>query len=388
MDEREYPLRSRADELLESGKAAEDAGDYERACMLYEQAAGEGSAAAMLRIANLYLTKPFRQVKQSNLLQLLQQGIPALPWTLSEESVPDYGRALEWCLKAAQAGSASACLSAGLMLCEGMGCRANVAEGTAYLERAASAGVKAAENYLHLYRGSGERLGDAEYEACLAAFAGAVDRGDDARYRLYATLRSGTPRQLARLGYVLSAAQNDMRQEYYEFSCAEDEAGLPLVPVSIRRAAWRTALRFDLNAFDEEEPLIAFSSDILDPDDSDWMFSCLYHLRPAGRASYLSPAFGWLGEEKRALVLRVDRSAGPGPNVLDKLCSSLRLAPEQFLGSSTALAVENGEKEYSVEIAHLSPAGVHILKHYTIGGSETIKTPFPPKLKSLKLREG
>ena len=149
------------------------------------------------------------------------------------------------------------------MLYDGLSCRADVEKEIAYLEKAVANGQESARKYICLYRPDGKVLTDTEYENCLREFAKAADAEDDKAYQLYATLKSGTQKQLARLGHILITAQNIQRNGYEDFKYSTAPSGIPLLPVASKRISWRTFLRFNLDAWEEKYPLIAVTSDIL-----------------------------------------------------------------------------------------------------------------------------
>lgn len=62
--------------LLKNAQTLESNGELEKAFEQYQFAAELGSSEAMFKIAMLYLTKQFRQVKQSNISQLMLSGGP------------------------------------------------------------------------------------------------------------------------------------------------------------------------------------------------------------------------------------------------------------------------------------------------------------------------
>ena len=224
-----------AEDYRREGLALEQQEKYEEAFLKYEEAAKMDDAPSMVCIARMYLSGKFRPVDSSNLSELLQQGGPIFPWSLRTEKRPDYKSGLEWLIKAADLGDEAACELVGHMLCSGRGCKADVEKGVAYLEKAAANGRQSARKYICLYRPDGKKLTDADYEACLAEFSRLADAGDDKAYELYATLKSGTQKQLARLGHVLIAAQNVQRSGYEAFQYASAPSGIPLIPVASKR---------------------------------------------------------------------------------------------------------------------------------------------------------
>ena len=389
-----------ADMLKQAGQIPKDAADYRRegialeeqekyeeAFLKYEEAAKREDIPSMLLIAGLYLTGKLRPASSSNLSDLLLQGGPVFPWSLHSEKRPDYKSGLEWLLKAADLGDGPACETAGSMLCSGIGCRPDTEKGIAYLEKAVENGQASAWKSICLYRPDGKQLTDDAYEECLAEFISAVDAGDDQAYALYATLKSGSPKQLARLGHVLIAAQNVQKKGYEPFSYAKTASGIPLLPVASRRRAWRTFLRFNLDAWTEEHPLIVVSADILDVRYPSGLLSALHHARIVGTATYRSPEFGWLHEEKTGFLIRLGEEDALEENALKKVVDHFVLREEEYQGGSIPFLVEDGEKEYSLEVAGIRDGNVEVLWRYTVGGPDEISTPFEPELMQMDMKE-
>lgn len=374
-----------AEQLFQAGRDLEEQEQFELAFQKYEQAAQLNNTKAMIGIARMYLSGKFRPVEHSNLAELLLNGEPVFPWSLREEKRPDSKSALEWLRKAADLEDELACVLVGRMLCEGVGCKTDVKTGMTYLEKAVVSGNKEAQNILCLYRPDGKQLTDEAYEACLTEFQRAVAAEDDKAYELYATLKSGTKRQLARLGHVLIAAKNVQRRGYEQFQFSLSDSGIPLLPVAAKRGAWTTFLRFNLDAWMEKEPLIAVSSDILSVENPGWLLRMFHRAEIAGTLTYKSPAFGWLGEEKHAVLIRLGTDASLDEEHMNQLAASFRLMQEEYCGNNLALMVEDGEKEYSFEIAGVSGNQVEVLWRYTIGGSDRIKRAFEPELISIEL---
>ena len=368
--------------LMAAGQTAEQQGDPETAFTHYQQAAELGSADAMVAIGALYAAKNFRPVEQSNLLELMQQGIPVFPWNLQTQVVPDLKTALEWYRKAADRNHPVGCYIAGCMLCDGSGCKADIPQGLAYLEKARKQGVTEADQMYSLFApATPANLTDAAYEACLAEFRRAVETEDPRRFALYARLKGGTDRQKTRLGYVLTAAQNLNDSRYGLFKYLMDDAEIPLIPACCKRAHWQTFVRIDLNAFSGEDTYLAFSSDI----DPRYTLGYFHRLTEAGTARYRSPAFGWLGEEKHAVVLKIDPDKVVPREDLEPLIRRFRLIPAEHEPRNAAFLTECGEKEYSVEIAAIQGDRVDVLFRYTIGGPEDIRESFQPELIDLTL---
>ena len=231
-----------------------------------------------------------------------------------------------------------------------------------------------------------KRLQDAEYETCLTEFEQMAESGNDKAYELYATLKSGTPKQLARLGHVLIAAQNVQRKGFDVFRYASSPSGIPLLPVASKRGSWRTFVRFNLDAWEEKHPLIAISADILNPRDTSWLLGSFHHGRIVGTAEYRSPEFGWLGEEKHAVLIRLGVEDALSSEELKEVVDAFHLIEEEYQGESVAFMVEEGEKEYSFEVAGLREGKVEVLWRYTIGGSNEVERYFEPQLISMDMQ--
>lgn len=376
------PFKAR--KLLKQGREAEEKKDYETAFTLYEAAAQAGSAEAMTAIGFLYMLKGFRKVKTSNLMELLAQGMPIMPWSLTEKEVPDMKSALAWFRKAADAGNVQGMVMTGSILCDGKGCKADPDAGLPYLERAVRMGDASARNVLALYsKPRRAEVPDKRYEGWLSAFAAAVDAKDPAQFDLYARLKTGSDAQFARLGYVLTAARNICKPGYETYKYLFTEEGLPLIPAAAKRGAWQTFVHIDLNAFAGSDTLIAFTADI----DPSCLLDLRHRLREVGTAVYRSPSFGWLGVEKKAVVFRIDREALLPPPLLQQAVQDFLLIDVEYQPENAAFFTERGEKEYSAEVAAIHGGKVDVLFRYTIGGSEHINQLVQPELVSLTLDE-
>ena len=377
-----------SEKYREEGLELEQQGKYEEAFLKYEEASKMEDARSMICIARMYLSGEFRAVESSNLIELLIQGGPIFPWSLRNEQRPDYESGLEWLMKAAELGNGLACEIVGEMLCSGIGCNVDIEKGISYFEKAVANGQDSARKYIHLYIPDGRVLTDEEYESCLYKFSKAAEVEDDKAYELYATLKSGTQKQLARLGHVLIAAQNVQRKGYDLFKYSTAPSGIPILPVISKRMSWRTFIRFNLDAWVEKNPLIAVTSDILrvqDREYASWMLTDMHHAKIVGTAKYRSPKFGWLGEEKEAVLLRLGDDSSLSSEALREVVASFALIDEEYQGASIAFMVENGEKEYSFEVAGIADEKVEVLWRYTIGGNDSVRNYFEPELTSLIL---
>lgn len=367
------------------GLELEQQGKYEEAYLKYEEAGKMDDIPSMLYIARMYLSGNFRPVEASNLAELMLQGGPVFPWSQISEIHPDYESGLAWMTKAADLGDGFACEVAGNMIGQGLGCEADVEKAVYYLKKALSNGQKTAQKFIYLYCPDGRKLSDEEYENCLTEFVKAADSEDEKAYELYATLKSGTHRQLARLGHILISAQNTHKTEYELFTFSASPSGIPLLPVVSKRGSWCTLLRFNLDAWAEKYPLIAISSDILHVERPDDLLSNFHHARIVGTATYRSPAFGWLDEEeKHAILLQLGVDDTLNAGSMKEVVEAFQLREEEYLGDSLALLVENGEKEYSFEIAGIQGNQVEVLWRYTIGGSDRVQNYFEPELISIE----
>ena len=127
--------------------------------------------------------------------------------------------------------------------------------------------------------------------------------------------------------------------------------------------------------------LLTFTSDIhVEP-------KSLQGLRIVGEAVYKSPSFGWLREEKTAAVLQVDSFVCLDEQKVADVARRYMLRSDEYLPSNVAFFEENGEKEYSVEIAEIKNDSVNVMYRYTIGGRDDVKSFFAPELIELILFE-
>ena len=378
-------FNKKKEQYRKEGLELEQQGKYEEAYIKYEEAGGMDDIPSMLYIARMYLSGNFRPVETSNLAELMLQGGPVFPWSQISEIHPDYESGLAWLIKAADLGDGFACEVAGNMIGQGLGCEADVEKAVYYLKKALSNGQKTAQKFIYLYCPDGRKLSDEEYENCLTEFVKAADSEDEKAYELYATLKSGTHRQLARLGHILISAQNTHKTEYELFTFSVSPSGIPLLPVVSKRGSWCTLLRFNLDAWAEKYPLIAISSDILHVERPDDLLCNFHHARIVGTATYRSPAFGWLDEEeKHALLLQLGVDDTLDADAIKEVVESFQLSEEEYLGDSIAFLVEIGEKEYSFEIAGIQGNQVEVLWRYTIGGSDRVQNYFEPELISIE----
>lgn len=376
-----------AEVLYNEGLAFENEGKLEEAFSKYELAAALNSADSMVAIARLYISGKFRPVTTSNFAELLLSGGPIFPWSIQNEEKPDYESGVKWLEKAAVLDHAGACVTLGNMLAHGLGCREDNDKALYCFEKAVSLGETSAQKYINLLKPDSKTLTDNEYEKYLSDFESAVNTDDELAYKLFSVLINGTDKQLARLGYALISAQNAGREGFDIFKFVFQPSGIPFLPVAAKRGAWQTFVRIDLNGFKDKYPLIAVSSDILDPDQPQYLLESLHKGKIVGKAKYTSPDFGWLKREKEAVVIRLGTENTLSEQELEKVKNDFYLISDEYEPENVAFFVETGEKEYSFEIAGIADNKVDVLWRYTIGGSDRVDHYFEPKLTELTIYE-
>lgn len=367
--------------LIKKGREAQERGDYNAAYETYREAAQMGSDEAMTAIARLFLHTYFRQENRADWAKIALTGAPVLPWDMHGATGQNLEGALFWAKRAAEAGNAEGCCLAGSMLCAGVGGQANPEAGILYLKAALNKGVERAQDMLYIFQPGKISLADSDYTETLAQLDTALKTENADAFRLYYALKKGNERQMAKLGYVLTAAKNRGSFNASLIPTVVSAAGIPNLPAAPKRSDLATFVRFNLESFADERPLILFSSDML----SKRPIRCLHRAEIVGTAKYLSPAFGLLPEEKDALLLRLDRALPASEEELLEVAGDFSLIEEEYAPENAAFLVENGGKEYSVEIACLNGLEVDLLFRYTIGGSNDVKRFFAPRLLSLAL---
>ena len=364
--------------LLNQAKTEEENNNLEAAFELYQHAAALGNGDAMVAIGNLYAVKNFRMKETYDFLEHVLKGSTLMPYNLTKKQEPDLKTALEWYIKAAEQDHPDGCFAAGAMLCEGKGCESDVERGLMYLKKADEKGMPSARQVICIYDPTESLyLSDDEYEKLLERFVQAVDSCTLEQFELYSRLKGGTESQQTRLGYTLITRRNLEDPKYQSFKYLFSPEGIPLLPCCARRGAWKSFVRVDLNAFRSDDIYIAFATDISNS------FVESSRLTPVGSAVYRSPAFGWLGEEKKSLVLKVDRTCVS--QQIQEIAEEFGLLPKEYAEENAAFIVENGEKEYSVEFAVIENGKVHVLYRYTIDGPDEIHSSFEPELISLTI---
>lgn len=321
------------DELMEQmarlreGLAHEKAGEPEEAYAAYRQVADTGDGRAMLMIGNLYLYKKFRGVPRLNI------SSPLMPWD-GVPTEPDVKTAYSWFRKAAEAGVPQA--------------------------------VKALKDFFgeSVDAKGGHTMSDEAYDRQLGQFREAAERGDRTlALAYYGPLMNGSEAQISRLGYVLAAGLF-RASGFHPFGFPNLREKRTGAPVWQFRCGWATAVVINLRAFPEAAPVFTFASDIRQH------LAPVWGIRPVeGTVEYDAEPFGWLGGRRRARLMKVERgfrgdTAPAGGVDVKKLLDALALTEDD------ALFIEDGEKEFSVEIGHVTGGSVEILWRYTVDGAD------------------
>lgn len=73
-------------------------------------------------------------------------------------------------------------------------------------------------------------------------------------------------------------------------------------------------------------------------------------------------------------------------DALAEVVKSCCLIDEEYQGDSVAFMIENGEKEYSLEVAAIRESEVKVLWRYTVGGNNSVFRCFEPELISINYK--
>ena len=351
----------------------EESGNLEEAYEYYRKAAEEGLSDAMFKLYDLYLNKGFHAKENNNMLELALSGKPVMPWDVTSQKVNDVESGIYWLRRAAEAGHIEACCIYGHRLCD----EKDIDNGLSFLNKAAEGGHKLARLW-HSYFSNHESVSDDEYNEILAKCFNTEGKID---LELAGILKDGKPNQLARYGYTLMSLYNKglVDGSFLNYFMPKSN-GIPYFPVAPKRGSWETFVRVNKDAL-PDGTLLTFTSDIC------VMPMTLQGLRIVGEAVYKSPSFGWLREEKNAVVFQVDSSVCLDDQKVADVARRYMLRSEEYLPTNVAFFEENGEKEYSVEIAEIKDGSVNVLYRYTIGGSDDVQSYFSPELIDLKINE-
>lgn len=361
--EKAHDVASRAvvAENLRRGLDFERENLLEEAYSRYKMAADSGSAKAMYAIGNLYFYSRFRGIPNIFAAPVMPgDDVPVQPDTLS---------AFRWFMKAARVGSVDAMGNVGVMLVNGVGCKRDDEKGREWLEKAAKGGSMYAAKALHDFFDVpiSDVLTDEAYDRLVDDFCAAADASGTVIDRsVFERLTLGTDGQLSRLGLRLAEGRYGRGGSYWEYAYPNLDRHHSSAPVVSLRCGWASAIVVNLRAFPEGEPALTFASDIR----QDLVPVC--GVRESGeRVEYDASGFGWLNRRRRARVLR------PAPGYVNKNAAEElkycgvdipKLLEYLKLTEYEALFIENGEKEYSVELGYLAGDELRVLLRYTEGG--------------------
>ena len=390
----------KAFKLLQEGVKLQFAEKLEEAYEKYEASAIMGNSTAMLAIACLYLhtDPPFRGIKLT-MEEMIQAVIAG---SLPEPIKPDAKTALTWLMKAIDLKNGDASGMLGSMLYEGEYVPQDKTAGIKYLQLGVEYGSKKAVKVLKEYQESERQLSDAEYLEYLEKFRITADKQDDECIKLYQLLRNGTPEQLYRLGYTLLAGKSTGNLYYASCQVPLTAEGMPYMPVSPKPSPGGRWVRVDWQAFPTNQPMLAIASNPLylhrfQKMNQEGKLQSMHHMKIAGTATYRSPAFGELEEEKQALLLIPDSSAELDMECYSQIVMKYDLRRSAY-DDDPAFFVDSAEGmpgEYSLEMASIIDNRVDVLFRYhvknilfcnMINGSD-IEKQFPPELLSLNPAE-
>ncbi len=343
------------------GLEFENKGELDKAYEIYKAVADGGNAAAMHAIGNLYFYKMYKGTAVPNTF--------AMPWS-EKKYMPDYTSAFSWFLKAAENGSSDAMNNVGVMLYSGTGCEKNSEEAHRWLIKAANSGnaysIKALKDMFG--EDYSPTLSDEEYDNMLETFCRQVE--SDGSSDLWGRLILGTDAQLSRLGYRIAVGRYNVSEKYADIPFPQLSRGRPCAPILHFRRGWACFIIVNLEAFPEENPQIAFSSDISQT------ITPVFRIRKSGSTTYLADDLFWLKGERKATLLTAGKDTIPDEEIdlsgkyVIPYCVETSLFKQvledlQFT-ENEAVFIENGEKEYEVEISHVTDGKVKIIDRYTI----------------------
>lgn len=358
--------------LLDSAIEYEHAGNLEEAYAKYLTAAEAGLSEAMYRLFVLFVGKGFHAKEENNLFELALKGSPILPWSIKAHLSPDMKTGIYWLSRAADSGHIDACNIYGRMLCDAD----DIENGLSYLHKSADAGNSDATRWISYFT-KHDPVSDEEYDVLLAEFF----KDNNINVQSAGILKDGRPDQLARYGYKLMLLFNQGLISSGDLNYYMPKSnGIPYHPVAPKRGNWETFVRVNKNAL-PDGTLLTFTSDINTSPKS------LHGLKFVGEVVYRSPSFGWLKEEKTACVMEIDSSVDLDEETIKDVASRYYLRNYEYRTEDVAFFEEDGEKEYSVEIAEIRDGKVNVLYRYTIDGSDQVDSYFEPELIALKLND-
>ena len=357
--------------LYDKAVKFEEADNLAEAYQCYIKAAEVGMPDAMFKLYDLFVNKGFHAKEVNNMLELALSGKPVMPWNVSSHTSPDVKSGLYWLSKAAESGHVEACFVFGAHLCD----IGQMDKGMNFLRKAA-AGENEKARQLISYLSRHDAASDEEYSKYLGKL---ITANGEIDIEIAGILKDGSPEQLAKYGYTLMTHYNNGVIDGRILNTLIPKLdGIPYFPVAPKRGLWETFVRINKDAL-PDGTLLTFTSDIhVEP-------MSLHGLRVVGKAVYKSPSFGWLNDEKKAIVLQVDSASVLGENELADVARRFRLRQDEYIPSNVAFFCENGEKEYSVEIAEIKNGSVNVMYRYTIDGSDDVHNFFTPELIELTI---
>lgn len=359
---------------IDKATALEESGNLEGAYELYKKAADAGSSDAMFKLFELYMSKGFHEKEENNMLGLMLSGKPVMPWDVKTHKSPDVQAGEYWLRRAAESGHVDACFIYGHSLCSAH----REGEGFRFLEKAKKGGHEQAGLWCS-YFSRHQPVSDERYNVMLERFS-----APDGKINLMQAgfLKDGTPSQLARYGYKLMSMYNGGLIDAPSLNFYMPSwKGIPCYPIAAKRGCWETFIRVNKDAL-PHGTLLTFTSDI----DIKYLIpKSLHGLRIIGEAVYKSPSFGWLKVEKKAIVMLVDNSVCLDLQKTLDVAQRYKLHEEEYSPANVAFFEEDGEKEYSVEIAEIKGTKLNVLCRYTIGGDDYVMSHFTPELISLTI---
>jgi len=284
-------------EWIEKGINHENAGEYDLAADCYKKAADCGSPPAMHFIGNLFF---YNKLGKNSTLSL-----GSMPWHNEVIDVPDYENAFMWYLKAAEHDFPLSMLNVGNLYYYGKGVTRDNDKSRYWLEKAMSCGEDRAFAAFYTFFGEKRHQSptDEQYLDYLHRFTTKINERDPAECdKVMEKLLLGTEKQFHKLGMVLAkgfCSQNNLYNRYNFVHGKDKYIYAPVHPAL--RADWATTFIINLDAFDEEYPIIGFAIDLnCDPIPRKGL-KIIDIVQKTGQA------FGWLPEQRTYTLMQANR---------------------------------------------------------------------------------
>jgi hypothetical protein len=249
----------------------------------------------------------------------------------------------------------------------GIGCEKNIETAKFWLLKAIEKGNQYAMKAYKAHFGdiSLRFKSDEEYLALLEKFEDCANQGiADRCFELHSELIIGSEKQMAKLGYVIANGKYNVGGLYENFDYPVREDGEPYAPIFHHRVGWKSFVRINMDAFDDENLTFCISWDGVSSwkgiEPLKWIV-----VKPA-QLVYTSGEFGWAPAQKEAVLLSVDKSFFDESALEESGVSED--VEKRIRESNEAWFVEHGEKEYSVEICQIKDGKPVILYRCTIDG--------------------